>query len=68
MPLDRDALIDEYNHKVLPEAIEEDQRLIAALKKVASDPPPKLTKRKPPKPKCRSAAAIAWISRANCIS
>ena len=35
--LDREALTDEYNHKVLPAAIEEDRRLIAALKKVASD-------------------------------
>ena len=36
--LDRNSLIDEYNHKILPEAISEDERLIAALKKVASDP------------------------------
>ena len=36
--LNRDRLIDEYNKKVLPEAIEEDRTLIDALKKVSSDP------------------------------
>jgi hypothetical protein len=38
VPLNRDTLVDEYNHKVLPAAIAEDQRLIAALKRVVSDP------------------------------
>jgi hypothetical protein len=35
--LNREALIDEYNNRILPRAIEENLRLIAALKKVAVD-------------------------------
>jgi hypothetical protein len=35
--IDRDALIAEYNTRVLPEAIAADQRLITALRKVADD-------------------------------
>jgi hypothetical protein len=35
--LNRDRLIDEYNNKILPEAIQENRALIAALKKSASD-------------------------------
>ncbi len=37
--LDREALIAEYNGKVLPEAIAEDRALIAAMKKVVQLPP-----------------------------
>ncbi len=36
--LDRDALREEYNRKVLPEAIEDNRRMIAVLKKFASSP------------------------------
>jgi hypothetical protein len=35
--LQREALGDEYNNRILPRAIEEDQRFIAALKGVATD-------------------------------
>jgi hypothetical protein len=37
-PLDRDSLISEYNTRVLPQAIDANQRLIGALGKVAADP------------------------------
>ncbi len=33
-----DALVDEYNHKILPRAIQEDRTFIDVLKKVAKDP------------------------------
>jgi hypothetical protein len=36
--LDRDSLIVEYNTRILPQAIDADQRLIAALGKVGADP------------------------------
>jgi hypothetical protein len=36
--IDVERLTDEYNNKVLPEAIAEDLRFLEALKKVASDP------------------------------
>jgi hypothetical protein len=36
--LDRDALASEYNNRVLPQAIEADRRLIAAMKRLAQAP------------------------------
>ena len=36
--LNRDTLIAEYNTRILPDAIEADQRFLAALRKVAQDP------------------------------
>ncbi|MES2221068.1 MAG: hypothetical protein V4587_08895 [Acidobacteriota bacterium] len=38
VPLDRKSMMSEYNEKILPNAISEDQRLIAEMKKVVSSP------------------------------
>jgi hypothetical protein len=38
VPLDRDHLIADYNNSILPQAIETNQRFLAALKKVETDP------------------------------
>jgi hypothetical protein len=39
VPLSRNFLMDDYNHRVLPEAIAADKELLAELKKFASSPP-----------------------------
>ena len=38
MALDRENLITEYNGRILPDAIAEDERIISAMKKIATVP------------------------------